>query len=133
MNAHVTVDFNTRVAQYVALRDKINEMKERHKAELKPYMDVLDGLNAVLLQHLNATNSNSVATDAGTAYKTEKRSASIADGEAFMRYVIGGELWDLLDRKANVTAVDDHIKEHGVAPPGVNFSTRVEVGVRRAK
>jgi hypothetical protein len=48
-----------------------------------------------------------------------------------MRYVIGNEAWDLLDRKANVKAVEDFIEENDLAPPGVNFSTTYVVGVRR--
>jgi len=45
--------------------------------------------------------------------------------------VIGSEAWDLLDRKANVTAVSDFIEENNAPPPGVNFSTTYVVGVRR--
>jgi hypothetical protein len=44
--------------------------------------------------------------------------------------VIGTEQWDLLDKKANVTAVTDYLNENGVLPPGVKYSTRFDVGVR---
>jgi hypothetical protein len=40
-----------------------------------------------------------------------------------MDYVIANAAYDLLDRKANVTAVTEFIKENN-APPGVNFSPR---------
>jgi len=76
-------------------------------------------------------HGESVRTDTGTVYRTEKKSASLADPDAFMRYVIGNEAWDLLDRKANVKAVEDFIEENDLAPPGVNFSTTYVVGVRR--
>jgi hypothetical protein len=92
---------------------------------------MLDKLNAVLLEHLNVINGESVRTDTGTVYRTEKKSAGLADPDAFMRYVIGNEAWDLLDRKANVTAVSDFIEENNSPPPGVNFSTTYVVGVRR--
>jgi hypothetical protein len=92
---------------------------------------MLDKLNAVLLEHLNTINGESVRTEMGTVYRTEKKSAPLADPDAFMRYVIGNEQWDLLDRKANVTAVADFIEENNEAPPGVNFSTTYVVGVRR--
>jgi hypothetical protein len=48
-----------------------------------------------------------------------------------MKYVIDNNLFDLLDRKANVTAVKDHVKEKGALPPGVNLSAIETVGVRR--
>lgn len=126
-----TVDISKRVDQYVRLRDLIKTKEDEHKAALKPYKEMLDKLNSVLLDHLNTINGESVRTDTGTVYRTEKKAASLADPDAFMRYVIGSEAWDLLDRKANVTAVADFIEENNAPPPGVNFSTTYVVGVRR--
>jgi hypothetical protein len=126
-----TVDISKRVDQYVRLRDLIKTKEDEHKAVLKPYKEMLEKLNSVLLDHLNTINGESVRTDTGTVYRTEKKAASLADPDAFMRYVIGSEAWDLLDRKANVTAVADFIEENNAPPPGVNFSTTFVVGVRR--
>ena len=126
-----TVDISKRVDQYVRLRDLIKTKEDEHKAVLKPYKEMLEKLNSVLLDHLNTINGESVRTDTGTVYRTEKKAASLADPDAFMRYVIGSEAWDLLDRKANATAVADFIEENTAPPPGVNFSTTFVVGVRR--
>lgn len=125
-------DIAKRVEQFVKLRDKIKEIKERHKTELQPFNATLEQLNALLLAHLNQVNGNSVATDAGTVYRTEKKSASLADAEAFMNYVIATQAWDLVDRKANVTAVEDFINSNHTPPPGVNYSSTHVVGVRRS-
>lgn len=127
----MSTDIAKRVEQYVKLRDKIKQIKDEQKKILKPYNETLEQLNALLLAHLNGLNGNSVSTDAGTVYRTEKKSASLADAEAFMEYVIANGAFDLLDRKANVTAVEDHINEHNAPPPGVNFQSTFEVGVRR--
>ena len=126
------MDIEKRVAQYVQLRDLIKEKEAAHKKELEPFKGMLEKLGALLLDHLNASNSDSASSKAGTVYLTSKDSASLADPDAFMRFVIGSEAWDLMDRKANSTAVRDFINEHGAAPPGVNFSTKITVGVRRA-
>jgi len=131
MESPPTVDISKRVDQYVRLRDLIKTKEDEHKAVLKPYKELLEKLNSVLLDHLNTINGESVRTDTGTVYRTEKKAASLADPDAFMRYVIGSEAWDLLDRKANVTAVADFIEENDAPPPGVNFSTTFIVGVRR--
>lgn len=132
MSADPRLDISKRVDQYVALRDKIKKLDDEHKEKMKPYREVLEKLNGVLLEHLNQIGGDSVRTEAGTVYRTAKKSASLADADAFMRFVIGNEAWDLLDRKANVTAVADFIEENNAAPPGVNFSTAFVVGVRRA-
>ncbi len=129
--APVTADMETRIAQYVGLRDKIKELDDQHKAKMKPYREMLEKLNNMLLANLLTVGGNSVATDAGTAYVTTKKSATLADTAAFRRFVIGGELWDLIDMKANAPAVEAFIEEHKSPPPGVNFTTHNEVGVRR--
>jgi hypothetical protein len=126
-----TPDIGLRVEQYIKLRDKINEIKEHHKTELKPFVDTLEQLNGLLLQHLNDTNQDAAKTSAGTVYRSTKETASLADPEAFMEYVIQSGEFELLDRKANKTAVKAFIEENNCAPPGVNFGVSYEVGVRR--
>jgi len=127
----MTKDISVRVAQYVKLRDLIKVKEKEFKEALDPYKKALEDLNSVLLNHLNQVGANNVNTDNGTVYRTEKKSASLVDPKAFMDYVITNESWDLLDRKANVTAVAEFIKEQGTQPPGVNFSSAFVVGVRR--
>lgn len=121
-----------RIEQYVRLRDLIKEKDDAHKAAMKPYREALEQLNNIMLDHLNQIGGESVRGDHGTVYKTIKRSASLEDADAFMRYVIGSEAWELLDRKANVTGVEEFIKENGVTPPGVKLSSTTVVGVRRS-
>jgi hypothetical protein len=132
MNAPVKLDISKRVDQYVRLRDQIKKMDDEHKERMKPYREALEKLNGVLLSHLNEIEGDSVRTSVGTVYRTAKKSATLADPEAFMRFIIDSGEWDLLDRKANVTAVADFIEENETLPPGVNFSTTYVVGVRRS-
>jgi hypothetical protein len=125
-------DVSQRIEQYVKLRDTIKKLDDEHKKKMSPYRETLEKLNAVLLAHLHAINGDSVATEFGTVYKSEKKSASIADGTAFMDFVIANQAWDLLDRKANVIATEEFIKSVGTPPPGVNFSSTFVAGVRRS-
>jgi hypothetical protein len=126
-------DLSHRVKQYVALRDHIKELDKEHADRMKPYRETLDQLNSLLLASLDQIGQgvDSIRTDEGTVYRTEKKSASLADPAAFMKYVIEQQAWDLLDRKANVTAVADFIEEHNTQPPGVNFQRTFVAGVRR--
>lgn len=125
------VTIETRIEQYIKLRDKIKDLDEAHKEAMKPYRDMLDKLNGVMLNHLNQIGGDSVSASSGTVYRTTKRSASLEDGDAFMRHVIEKEAWELLDRKANVSAVEAFMTENGVLPPGVKMSSTQVVGVRR--
>ncbi len=126
-----TMDVNTNVDEYIRTRDEIRDIESRHKDELRPYKQKLEELGGVLLEQLQTVGGDGVRTKSGTVYVTEKRSASLADPALFMDYVVQNSAWDLLDRKANVTAVTDYIAEHNAAPPGVNYSAVLTVGVRR--
>lgn len=138
-------DIGTRIEQYIKLRDLINEKKKQQKEVLKPLEETLEKLNSVILAHLNAVGVDSVAAKGvGTAFKSFKKSATIADPAVFRRYVIDNGKWDLVDWKANANAVEAYIKElaevHSAdptqpapsAPPGINFGTFVEASVRRS-
>ncbi len=132
MNAPSNLDISRRVDQYVRLRDEIKRLDDEHKEKMKPYREALEKLNNLLLAHLNNIGGDSVKSSAGTVYRTERKTASLTDADAFMRFVIGNEAWDLLDRKANVTAVVDFIEENNAPPPGVNLNQVYVVGVRRS-
>ena len=122
-------ELEKRVAQYVALRDTI---KEVHTEQIKPYNEGLEALNTWLLDQLNKTGAQHIATKAGTIYRVLRVSASIADGDAFWQFVEQNKAWSLLDRRANVTGVQEYAKANNALPPGVNLNQYSEAGVRRA-
>lgn len=115
------------VGTYVALRDRIAEVKEGHKAELKPLEAGLDELGGMLLLHLQSQKVESVRTAAGTVYKTGWATAKVQDWDATLEFIKAGEHWDLLPRSVNKSAVE----ELG-AVPGVVVERGIKVGVRRA-
>lgn len=125
-------DASLRVEQYIKLRDMKDAIKERHKEELELVNKCMDELEVMLQSHMQQTNAQSIKTNAGTVYQTSKQSASIADKDAFWTHIVTQAAWDLLDRRANVTAVEDYINKNGTPPPGVNYNRIVTVGVRRA-
>ncbi len=132
LSSDVSPALEKKVGQYIQLRDMIKEIEEKHKTELKLYKETLEQLNGSLLQDMNTIGGDSVRTGAGTVYRTAKKSASIADMAAFWTYVVATANFDLLDKRANVKAVEDHIESNKTPPPGVNFNSTFVVGVRRA-
>lgn len=127
----MTLGFNDMVSKYVQLRDEIKKRDDAHKNAMAPYRETLEQLNSALLDHLNQVGANSVKSDSGTVYKTEKKSAPLADKQAFWTYVVTQGEFDLIDWKANPVAVKDFVDEHGSLPPGVNYNVTNVVGVRR--
>lgn len=125
-------DIEKRCAQYIALRDKIKLIQDRHKAELKPYTNAMVLLEGVFTQVLDSVNAENIKTDAGTIYKSIQASATVANMDEFRRHVIGAQDWDLVDWKVNKTAVRTWLDAGAALPPGVNYSTHVKINVRRA-
>lgn len=119
------------VGAYVQLRDKKQELDKEHIGKVAPYVEAMGKLEQAMLSMLNDTGQENAKTKAGTVYKSTEVSVSIADKDLFRRHVVGGELWDLIDWKASKTSVRDIVDETGEPPPGVNYSTRITVGVRR--
>jgi hypothetical protein len=125
-------DIKERVTQYIAIRDKIKALEAAHKEQLKPMKEALEQLGGVLMQFMTETGSDGIKTEAGTCYVTTRWSAALADADAFMRFVRETGNFDLLDRKANATAVRDYVEANTTLPPGVNLSSIQQVGVRRS-
>jgi len=120
------------IQSYIALRDRKRAIEAKHKEELAPYTKVMEEIEGKMLTHMQKSGSNSVNTDAGTAYKTTKLSATIRDGAAFRQWVVETGSYAVVDWRANANAVFEYIEDNGgVVPPGVNASTRVTVNFRR--
>jgi len=128
----VVANIEKRVKQYVFVRDQIKAMKDRHDKELEDLVDIQNKLTGIIQGCLEAVGAESIKTAEGTAYTTTRYTASLADPKAFMDFVIAGNKFDLMDRKANAPAVRDFVAETGALPPGVNLSSISTIGVRRA-
>ncbi len=133
VKANLNETLATRIQQYVAVRDRIKEMDAAHELAKKPLVDALNELNGHLQVFLDESGSDSVKTKWGTCYKSTRYTASLADSQAFLDYVVKFERFELLDRKANSTAVRAFVEENGNLPPGCNLSALSTVGVRRGK
>ncbi len=125
------IDVEKRVGQYIKLRDFKAQIKEKHEQELKPVNETMAMIEEELKSALNAVNATNMKTDVGTVSLTTKASASAADINAFWTWIITQGAFDMLDKKPNVTAITEYVQQHGVAPPGVNYSTYQGIGVRR--
>jgi len=120
-----------RIGEYIECREAIAAIKEKHEQELAPLVDLQNKLTGWLQRLMDQAGATSIKSEKGTCYTSTKYTASLADPQAFMKYVIETNQFELLDRKANVTAVKDHVKEKGGLPPGCGLSAIETVGVRR--
>lgn len=128
---HTRID--KRVAQFIAIRDKIDEMKEEFKAQLAPFEEAKQKLVGEMLAFLDYTGQKSAKTAVGTVTVVVRPTAVCTDPDLFMDFVREHDLYELLDRRANATACRDYAQEHdGTLPPGVRINAFRTVGVTRS-
>jgi hypothetical protein len=116
---------------YVAGRDKLKKMEEAYKVSIAKDKETMNMIEGYLLKFLEQTGGDNMKTPYGTFFKTTKHTASLEDPKAFLNFVIAGAHWDLIDKKANVTAVMAFLEENKELPPGVKLSSKLDVNVRR--
>ena len=121
------------VEEYIRLRDEKKRAEDTYEVWLDEHYNTrMDEIELTLLDMLNtARRRHHRLASSGTAYKKLSTSVTTADGREFRRHVIGGELWDLIDWRANKTAVNDLIEKGEPIPPGINRSTFYTIGIRR--
>ena len=128
----VTEDMNKRVAQYIQVRDKLRQMEDEFKQLKRPLLDIQEKLAGRIQQFMTDNNIANLRTKSGSCYISTRHTATLADPEAFMEYVIANKQFDLLERRANSTAVKAFVKKTTQLPPGCNLNAISTVGVRRA-
>ena len=75
------------VAAYIATRNYIKRMKERHKEELAEFELALEKLSGRLLLFLDAHGQEMARTAEGTVSATTRDTASLSDPDVFMDFV----------------------------------------------
>lgn len=107
-----------------ALKKEFENKDERYK--------VLEGkLSVKILSLLSAQNLENARTPYGTVFPVTTYTASLSAPEEFMKYVIDNGKFDLLDRKANMTAVKAFVRDNGGTPPGCNLTAFTKLGAHR--
>ena len=126
---HPTVD--EVVKGYIKLRDKKNDLKKDQAEELRPINEKMGLLENWLLRDLQTRKVESQKTAEGTAFISTVSAATVKDRDAFFKYVIENEQWDLLENRVSKTVVLDHLEDTGEVVPGVNYQETVVVRIRR--
>jgi hypothetical protein len=127
--AHATVDEVVR--GYIKLRDKKNQLKKEQAEELRPITEKMVLLENWLLRDLQTRKVESQKTAEGTAFLSTSAAATVKDRDAFFKYVIDNEQWDLLENRVSKTVVRDHLEDTGEVVPGVHYQETQVVRIRR--
>lgn len=120
------------IGRFIELRNGRKAADETYAAFRKvEYDEPMNEIEMKLLDMLNEMGSDSIKAPTGTAFKKLSTSVTTADGAAFRRHVIGGELWDLIEFRPAKTAINNLIDEGEELPPGLNRTTFYNINVRK--
>lgn len=108
------------------------DLKQKNKAyrRAKELRALLDGL---LTKELETAGAKNIGTRYGTIHTVTRYSASLYDPQEFMDFIFRTENWDMLDKKANVTAVRDWVETHKTLPPGVRLAASTRLSITAPK
>lgn len=126
-------DMEELVALYVTVRDRLRELEKEHEKRIEPLKERQNQLSGKIMDILDGLNTQSMRTKQGTCYTSTRYSASLADADAFMKFIIANNKFELLDRRANATAVKDYVASNGIVPPGCNLTALKTLGVNRPR
>lgn len=125
-------DMNEISKAYIALRDARRQLKSQFDAEDAKLKSGLEQLEAIMLNHLNTSGSESVRTDNGTFYRQEQITPSASDWQLVYDWIKEHDAWDLLERRVKVGFVKEFQEAHdGALPPGISVYREYVVRVKR--
>lgn len=120
------------VEKYIQLRDKKAEISAEYKEKIAKLDQVLTKIEGALLTNFETLGMESVRTKAGTAYKSSRSSATVADWDTVLGFIQNNDLWNMLDHRVSKKAVEEFKEAHGDLPPGINWREEIVVNVRRS-
>jgi hypothetical protein len=117
---------------FIGLRDRRAQRKAAYSDDDSGDKGKQDKIEVEFLKRFQARGIDNVSARAvGTAYMTTRSSVTVADRDAFLGYIRDNDAWELLENRANKTAVEQHVETNNDLPPGVNQSVTQVVNFRR--
>lgn len=120
------------VHMYIMLRDEIAKKKAAFDLDVADMKAKQTKIEGILLHRFQESGEESARTKFGTAFKTTKKFASVADWDSLLDYIKKEDAWELLTRAVSKTVVEQFVAANDELPPGVNWRTEVTLGIRRS-
>jgi hypothetical protein len=121
-----------KVEKFITLRDHKTKAKkefDKSMARVNQGLEVLEGSILAALQEQGLKN---VKTDNGTAYMNTMSSATVKDRDIFEAWAKETGNSGAMDIRANKKAIRELLDEGIEEVPGVTYSERITIGVRRS-
>lgn len=131
MSDEMTVDRAVKI--YVRIRDAKDALTRKFNEDEAALKAQMAEITAFLTAEAHRTGVDGFKTEHGTVYKKEKLTASCADWDIFLPWVVQHNEIDMLERRIKHATIKQYLADHeGGLPPGVSVFREEEFHVRRA-
>ena len=130
----VSADFNLEdtVKVYLRIRDHIEALKERHKAELEEVEQKYELVSNALLDFCNSQNLDSVKTKFGTISRRVNSRYWTSDWESLYETIVEHNVPFLLEKRIHNGNMQQFLEENPEAfPAGLQKDSKYTVQVRK--
>jgi len=127
----MSFNINDVVAKYIEFRDLKARIKAEAEAETNAITEQMLKLEAWLKQQADQLGTTQFKTPSGTAFFKTEDFTTVADWDAIRDFILANQAYDMLEKRVNKTAIRSYLDEHKQLPPGVNYGTRLVLGVRK--
>jgi kynurenine formamidase len=119
---------------YIKIRSKRTDLSSEFKKKDDGLKEQQDKIKAALLEYLKDNDINSVGTDAGMFYRSQKRRYWTSDWESMHKFILEHEAPEFLEKRLNQTAVKEFLEENPeLLPPGLNVQSEYTLSIRKNK
>ena len=120
------------VRTYVKVRDKRRALSTDFEAKDKELENLLDAIEAELLEACKAIGADSIRTEFGTVSRKVAKRYWTNDWHSFHEFLKEHDALELLEKRVAQTNMNTFLEEHpDLLPPGLNIDSRYTVVVRR--
>lgn len=120
------------IEKFIETRDEIEKIKKECEARIADLKALQEKRSQWLLGELDRLGGNSLKTAHGSAFIDMKDSATVADWDGFLEWVLVNEKFDFLEHRVSKTAVKQRLEDGETLPVGVNYVKVRDIKVRRA-
>jgi len=127
------IDDKSLLKLFIGLRDRIAKRKADYDLDNVGDKDKQNKIEVEFLRRFDERGIDNVSSrEFGTAYRSTRSSATVADWEAILAHVKEQEAWELLEHRVNKKAIMQFREVHDDLPPGINWSEAQVVNFRRS-
>lgn len=117
---------------FIALRDRRAQRKADYNLDDSGDREKQEKIEVEFLKRFNERGIDNVSSKGvGTAYRSTRTSARVADWDSLFDFVQKEGAWEMLERRVNKTAVEQFKDVNSDLPPGVDWSETQTINFRR--